>query len=435
MHYYPYFLPLNITLRYPLSALLAMQIISSSYHLDPPHSSPASSLFLRRLAKSLDQSSIQITDEKAVPMFLNADLDEPQSKGVGICALPFVAASPIYTPTTTLSVRFHNESTSSSPVTLSSNTVALDTTISMASLPPTTPTWIATPPTPPYKNMRRCNTASARRSSLTLFTPSTSFPAAASPATPRVLSYAENSINTSLKRCTSLPSISSRVQTISKPRLTVDGRFVHTSPKDYAAMEIVADSDEIFGPEPEPGPAKLFHLPVTDNEDDGSPYGKDIPYLPEIASPEGSWSDHSVDDFNWGPKNRDDLRKFHALKELLATEVGYLKDLKALVTVTIFKFDNESYRLNVSVSERSIFVIFRLWLLELCHPVQRLVERLHLLPQGHGFIRMHNCMLQRYLLFPYQKPRMLRLPRLPFLQRNPQKFSHDTCSPITKLRP
>lgn len=75
--------------------------------------------------------------------------------------------------------------------------------------------------------------------------------------------------------------------------------------------------------------SRLSNVQVTEN--DGSCY-------PEATSPEGSWSDHSIDHF-WGTpeKSRDALRKFHALKELLATEVGYLKDLKALVTVTIFK--------------------------------------------------------------------------------------------------
>jgi len=129
---------------------------------------------------------------------------------------------------------------------------------------------------------------------------------------------------------------------MSKPLLSgMEGRFVNSPNNDATA-----------GP-----PSKIFHL--TDNDDDGSPYDKDIPCLPEVTSPEGSWSDCSVDDF-WGTeRNRDALRKFHALKELLATEVGYLKDLKALVTVTIFKLSNEDSRLTFSASERFIFVIFR----------------------------------------------------------------------------
>jgi hypothetical protein len=269
-----------------------------------PHSSPA------KIASPLFLRSIQITDEDAISMFLNPGLNEAQSKRVDICALNSIAASPIGTPTANLSLQIHNESTSSS-VTPAHDTIA---TMSIAS-PPPTPTWIATPPTPPYKNMRRCNT---RRSSLTLFTPSTSFPTNAA----MCVSYAKNSINTGLKRCTSVPSISSRAQTISKPLLSkIDGRLVLNS---YAATTSMVDEES----DPAGSPSHLSCVQVTEN--DGS-------YLPEVTSPEGSWSDHSVDHF-WGTpeKSRDALRKYHALKELLATEVGYLKDLKALVTVTIF---------------------------------------------------------------------------------------------------
>ncbi|KAF8812238.1 Dbl homology domain-containing protein [Phlegmacium glaucopus] len=270
-------------------------------------------------------------------MLLNHE-NEPQSpKRVAICAflpLPSVAASPICTPTA--SFQIHSQCAFSS-VTPTGDTMTLDTSttpcsgcasMSMTSLPPN-PTWIATPPTPPYKNMRRCNTVSTRRSSLTLFTPSTSFP------TVMHVSHAENGMNTRLKRCTSVPSISLRLQTMSKLLLSgMDGRFVD-GPNSNATFSMV---DETLGPESDTAgsrlPSKLFHLSsVTDNDDDGSPYDKDISCLPEVTSPEGSWSDCSVDDFWVTERNRDIRRKFHALKELLATEVGYLKDLKALVTV------------------------------------------------------------------------------------------------------
>jgi hypothetical protein len=47
---------------------------------------------------------------------------------------------------------------------------------------------------------------------------------------------------------------------------------------------------------------------------------------------------------------------------------------------------------------------------------------------------MPNCKLQRCLLpLPCQKPRMLHFP-FPSPQRNLQRFSHDTCSPIARLR-
>ena len=307
--------PLFSTFKYhsPLSsaAFLAMQVISY------PDSSPAkipSPLFLR---------SIQITDdEDAISMFLNPDLNEndAHSKRVGIYALPSIAASPIGTPTANLSLQFHNESTSSSVT-----PVVDDTTTIMMSItsPPLTPTWIATPPTPPYKNMRRCNTVTTRRSSLTLFTPSTSFPTSAAMCG----GYAKNSINTGLKRCTSVPSISeaSRVQTISEPLLSkIDGRLVLNSLKSYSATISIVDEES------DPAGSSSHPSSVQVTENDGS-------CLPEVTSPEGSWSDHSVEGFWDTPeKSRDALRKFHALKELLATEVGYLKDLRALVTVTIF---------------------------------------------------------------------------------------------------
>ncbi|GLB33963.1 putative rhoGEF domain containing protein [Lyophyllum shimeji] len=53
----------------------------------------------------------------------------------------------------------------------------------------------------------------------------------------------------------------------------------------------------------------------------------------EDISAEGSWSDHESSDSRHSEKARDDIRKYHALKELLDTEVGYLLDLRALVTV------------------------------------------------------------------------------------------------------
>lgn len=170
-----------------------------------------------------------------------------------------------------------------------------------------------------------------------------SFPASAT----MHLSYVDNNVNlngTGLKRCTSVPSISSRRQAISKtPPSEIDGGFVH-SPKNHAHNLMNYNPtivDESFGPDSDTTglPSKIFRLssaPATDNEDedDDSPYNKNTPCLPEIVTPKGCWSNHTADGTE---KNRDVLRKFHALKELLATEAGYLKDLKALVTVSILK--------------------------------------------------------------------------------------------------
>jgi hypothetical protein len=47
------------------------------------------------------------------------------------------------------------------------------------------------------------------------------------------------------------------------------------------------------------------------------------------------WSDNDSDDIFLSEKLKDNIRKYYALKELLATEVGYLLDLRALVTVSV----------------------------------------------------------------------------------------------------
>jgi len=74
----------------------------------------------------------------------------------------------------------------------------------------------------------------------------------------------------------------------------------------------------------------IFHIA---SEDGAIIYKNDIVSSPDELSPEGSWSDYSVEDIWETERLKDALRRFHALKELLATEVRYFVDLKALVTV------------------------------------------------------------------------------------------------------
>jgi len=76
-------------------------------------------------------------------------------------------------------------------------------------------------------------------------------------------------------------------------------------------------------------PKTIFHLA---SEDDPIIYKTSVS-SPDELSPEGSWSDHSIEDIWETERHKDALRRFHALKELLATEIGYFVDLKALVTV------------------------------------------------------------------------------------------------------
>lgn len=77
----------------------------------------------------------------------------------------------------------------------------------------------------------------------------------------------------------------------------------------------------------------IFHIASEDGEDGAIIYKNNIVSSPDELSPEGSWSDYSVEDIWETERHKDALRRFHALKELLATEVRYFVDLKALVTV------------------------------------------------------------------------------------------------------
>lgn len=81
----------------------------------------------------------------------------------------------------------------------------------------------------------------------------------------------------------------------------------------------------------------IFHIPhdgSTDTED-ASPRMTGSPeHTNEELSVEGSWSDNESDDTWHSEKAKDDIRKYHALSELLTTEIGYLLDLTALVTVS-----------------------------------------------------------------------------------------------------
>lgn len=78
-------------------------------------------------------------------------------------------------------------------------------------------------------------------------------------------------------------------------------------------------------------------------------------------SPEGSWGDHdSIEDVLDAERNKDAQRKYHALKELLTTELGYLADLKALVSVRLVVYILT--RISYSNFARFIFAICQPWL-------------------------------------------------------------------------
>ena len=61
-----------------------------------------------------------------------------------------------------------------------------------------------------------------------------------------------------------------------------------------------------------------------------------------------SWTDENCIEDPWeGERNKDAFRRFHALKELLATEVGYCTDLRFLLLFVIFVPPTTKSRLTV----------------------------------------------------------------------------------------
>lgn len=187
--------------------------------------------------------------------------------------------------------------------------------------PSSTPTWIATPPTPPPKPIRRSNSSSSRRPPfLKPISPSASFPASMHP-------HAAG--NKRLKRSSSVPTLSTRSRNRSHTFHSVMGAHLVHSPKE---IDNPIDGSCFTGDGKLRGPATTRHAGLTAKTifhiGDGV-----IVSSPDELSPEGSWSDHSVEDIWETERHKDSLRRFHALKELLATEVGYFVDLKALVTV------------------------------------------------------------------------------------------------------
>jgi hypothetical protein len=77
----------------------------------------------------------------------------------------------------------------------------------------------------------------------------------------------------------------------------------------------------------------------------------------EELSMDGSWGENDSDGICRSEKLKDDIRKYYALKELLATEVGYLLDLRALVTVRIV-LRICSYNVFTSDTGRYTFVFY-----------------------------------------------------------------------------
>ncbi|KAF5388013.1 hypothetical protein D9615_000544 [Tricholomella constricta] len=241
----------------------------------------------------------------------------------GFLPLPSITASPICTPTTSSSTQ--EPSSEESLVKTIEDYTTAPSTPSTSILRVSPPTWISTPPTPPPKMVRRSVTCSIRRTSP--LAPSASFPASTLP----------HETGYFIKRCNSVPPMPQRPPSTHSLRLSsrgssADGSFgtLVASTSDATEKDSATKVPTMHRPRP------LFHISndaCTDTEDSSPRMTESPERINGGASAEGSWSDHDSEDSRYSEKAKDDIRKYHALKELLDTEVGYLLDLRALVTV------------------------------------------------------------------------------------------------------
>ncbi|CAA7260054.1 unnamed protein product [Cyclocybe aegerita] len=295
-------------------------------------------------------------DDEPAPWILKlfkslAATNERSPKRLTICGflpLPSITASPICTPTPSVSSQGQSEPAlvHPPPETPKGSQLVTNTVSSRVLVPSSTPTWIATPPTPPPKPLRRSNTAAARRSPFPPPSSSASFPASMHP-------HATTTRSKTVKRSASVPTLSPSFSASADTFLTfMDAQLVQSPTTIFDSSVIIENTfDATFsvihgdhGPDDnraqkEHASVPIFRLTNKGRESEDGEDGDTLRSLRETstpmeeASPTGSWSDHSVEDIWEAEKNKDAVRKFHALKELLATEVGYLMDLKALVTV------------------------------------------------------------------------------------------------------
>ncbi|TFK22330.1 Dbl homology domain-containing protein [Coprinopsis marcescibilis] len=241
----------------------------------------------------------------------------PRRPNLGFLPLPSIQASPICTPTSSIASHDGGKDECASPG--SAKRVSVRVLVST-----TPPTWISTPPTPPIKSTGAI--LPNERAPTTGFVPSASCPAS---------TYRHGGQGPRLLKCTSVPDM--RHGEATSPTELGLGQVAPS-----LSFRLRSFSNSML-PEVEarqkPGlthSKPIFHLPNpnTDIEDEGADSPESAPRsLNDDFSPDGSWSDCSPEDVWEEQKYKDDSRRFHALKELLSTELGYVADLKTFVTV------------------------------------------------------------------------------------------------------
>ncbi|KAK7060485.1 hypothetical protein VNI00_001250 [Paramarasmius palmivorus] len=287
----------------------------------------------------------------------------------GFLPLPPISASPVCTPTTSTSSRdysLYSDSGGSGDDKATSDSVASGdgyqtapttpsdhSSLRVFTAPP--PTWISIPPTPPPKVVKRSVTCMPRRIASSV-TPSASFPTSMAP---------HATVNSPLlpQRCTSTPSLSrSRSASESSAFHSKPPRSINNRPSSIPVLATSPSKSKLITPR-EPIPMlfarskplfELTHQSSMDHSDDVlniRDKQSDCNHSAESASSAESSEDRSRR--LSGEKERDSARKYHALMELLSTEVAYLQDLRILISIYLRNIPTLKRNANTSTFGRN----------------------------------------------------------------------------------
>ncbi|KAF9495455.1 hypothetical protein BDN71DRAFT_882804 [Pleurotus eryngii] len=182
------------------------------------------------------------------------------------------------------------------------------------------PTWISTPPTPPPELVRRSVTCRTRRSpGLVVITTSNSLPAASSSHAPARIPKRRASIAAMYTwRLHSSPD------TLSVGRSSHEANVMVSSPLRSGSLALCEAAQDTAQPVDSKPRFHILGDTGTDTEENGpalceSPVEPVPPPLPRSSWDQGQTTDN--------------VRRLYALLELLTTEIGYLIDLRVLVSV------------------------------------------------------------------------------------------------------
>jgi hypothetical protein len=236
-----------------------------------------------------------------------------------------IIASPICTPSISTSSAYELEVQSESGQATVQDTQHNQLS-SFTTKPIPTPSWTSTPPSPPSKQALRLVTSLTPRAALPNVSPSRSFPG------PKPAYYASPSIQYSHRRHSHPPMIP-LPPSLPHPHSWTNNSLHQTPEVNQPYITPIA-------PPRERSISPLFHIPHdghSDNEDEENGIDGNHENSPDSTangtSQGGSSTDRSSEGWEGSAKRKDDMRRYHALMELLTTEEGYLVDLRALVTV------------------------------------------------------------------------------------------------------